>query len=81
MDDVILAGNSLDEFVRIKSILDAFFRIKDLGKLKYFLGLEVVHSQKGITIYQRKYCLDLLNEYGFLGSKPTKKPLDPAMKL
>lgn len=44
VDYVILAGNSLEEFARIKSILDISFKIKDLGKLKYFLGLEVAHS-------------------------------------
>jgi hypothetical protein len=40
VDDVILAGTSLTEFSRIKSILDTKFQIKDLGTLKYFLGLE-----------------------------------------
>jgi hypothetical protein len=41
VDDIILAGTSLEEFQRIKSILDSNFKIKDLGILKYFLGLEV----------------------------------------
>ncbi|PNX54602.1 putative copia-type protein, partial [Trifolium pratense] len=64
VDDVILAGTSLTKFTRIKTILDAQFKIKDLGILKYFLGLEVAHSQAGITISQRKYCLDLLESSG-----------------
>lgn len=41
VDDVILAGNSLEEFDRIKRILDDAFKIKDLCALKRFLGLEV----------------------------------------
>lgn len=81
VDDVILAGNSLTEFSRIKSILDSSFKIKDLGRLKYFLGIEVAHSKEGISLCQRKYCLDLLLDSGFLGSKPAKTPLDPAVKL
>lgn len=40
VDDVMLARNYLFEFTRIKSILDASFKVKDLGKLKYILGLE-----------------------------------------
>lgn len=81
VDDVILAGNSLEEFTRIKAILDSTFKIKDLGTLKYFLGLEVAHSQLGISICQRKYCLDLLQESGLPGSKPAKTPLDVFVKL
>lgn len=60
VDGVILAGNSLNKFEIIKTILDNAFKIKDLGQLKYFLGLEVAHSKARITIYQRKYYLDLL---------------------
>uniref|UniRef100_A0A392MQF0 Retrovirus-related Pol polyprotein from transposon TNT 1-94 n=1 Tax=Trifolium medium TaxID=97028 RepID=A0A392MQF0_9FABA len=51
VDDIILAGNSMDEFDIIKIVLDAAFKIKNLGQLKYFLGLEVAHSKEGITIF------------------------------
>ncbi|CAJ2648060.1 unnamed protein product [Trifolium pratense] len=81
VDDIILAGNSLDEFQRIKQLLDSQFKIKDLGQLKYFLGIEVAHSKTGITICQRKYCLDLLLDTGLLGAKPAKTPLDTSVKL
>jgi hypothetical protein len=81
VDDIILVGTDLKEFTRIKTILDTNFKIKDLGILKYFLGLEVAHSEQGITISQRKYCLDLLKDSGLLGSKPAVTPLDPSIKL
>lgn len=81
VDDVILAGNSMDEINKIKVTLDAEFKIKDLGQLKYFLGIEVAHSKLGISICQRKYCLDLLHDTGLLGSKPVSTPLDPSIKL
>jgi hypothetical protein len=81
VDDIILAGTSIEEFDRIKSILDAQFKIKDLGVLKYFLGLEVAQSREGISVSQRKYCLDLLKDTGLLGSKPATTPLDPSVKL
>jgi hypothetical protein len=81
VDDIILAGDSIAEFDRIKSVLDKAFKIKNLGQLKYFLGLEVAHSKLGITISQRKYCLDLLKDSGLLGSKPANTPLDTSIKL
>jgi hypothetical protein len=81
VDDIILAGDSLAEFARIKTVMDEEFKIKDLGKLRYFLGIEVAHSKSGISICQRKYCLDLLQDTGLLGSKPAPTPLDSSIKL
>jgi len=81
VDDIILAVNSLPEITRIKHLLDASFKIKDLGKLKYFPGLEVAYSNTGISVSQRKYCLDLLNDSGLLGSKPVSTLMDPSIKL
>lgn len=48
MDDIILTGDWLDEITSLKDILGREFEIKDLGQLKYFLGMEVARSQKGL---------------------------------
>jgi hypothetical protein len=81
VDDIILAGDSTAEFDRIKAVLDVAFKIKNLGQLKYFLGLEVAHSKHGISVSQRKYCLDMLKDSGLLGAKPASTPLDTSIKL
>ena len=81
VDDIVLTGNSLAEIERIKHILHINFHIKDLGKLKYFLGIEVAHSDKGISLCQRKYCLDLLKDSGMLGCKPSSTPMDSSLRL
>ena len=52
------------------------FEVKDLRTLKYFLGMEVPRSKKGISISQRKYTLDLLEETGMLGYKPIETPIE-----
>lgn len=70
VDNVTLAGNSLYEFQAIKEALHQAFKIKYLGILKYFPGLEVAHSKLCISLYQNKYCIDLLVYSGLLGFKP-----------
>ncbi|GJW91207.1 ribonuclease H-like domain-containing protein [Tanacetum coccineum] len=74
VDDIIITGNNVSEIEKFKVYLKSKFMIKDLGKLKYFLGIEIVDTEKGICLNQRKYVLDLLSEYGMLACKPAKTP-------
>ncbi|KAA0051109.1 Cysteine-rich RLK (receptor-like protein kinase) 8 [Cucumis melo var. makuwa] len=57
------------------------FEIKDLGKLKYFLGMEVARSKEGISMSQRKYILDMLTETGMLGCHPADTSIEFNCKL
>jgi hypothetical protein len=62
VDDIVLTGNDDGEIQNLKHLLANEFEIKDLGSLKYFLGIEVARSKHDIFISQRKYILDLLKE-------------------
>ena len=81
VDDIILTGDDLVERDRLKKSPATDFEIKDLGALKYFLGMEVARSKKGIVVSQRKYILDLLKETGMSGCKPIDTPVEYNLKL
>ncbi|CAA7408973.1 unnamed protein product [Spirodela intermedia] len=81
VDDIIITGNDEGEIKNLSNCLAQEFDVKTLGRLKYFLGIKVAHSSKGIFISQRKYITDLLTETGKSVCKPAKKPIDPNQKL
>ncbi|XP_016170530.1 uncharacterized protein LOC107613175 [Arachis ipaensis] len=76
VDDLVLARNDMKEIERVKALLDAKFKIKDLGFLKYFLGFKVARSSQSILLYQHKYAIDLLDKFGLLNAKPTSTPMN-----
>lgn len=59
----------------LKSKLSIKIEMKDLGELKYFLGIEVANLNKGIFISQRKYVLNILKEAWKLECNPTSVPI------
>lgn len=67
VDDILLIGNYSIEIENIKLFRKSQFLIKDLGLLKYFLGIEVLHVNGGVFLNQRKYCLELLHEFWNVG--------------
>ncbi|CAL8134140.1 unnamed protein product [Prunus armeniaca] len=63
------------EISQLQDYLATEFEMKDLGGLKYFLGIEVARSQQGIFLSQMKYVLDLLTDTGMLDCKPADTPI------
>jgi hypothetical protein len=62
VDDIVITGDDVEEIKCFKEKLGKSFEIKDLGYLRYFLGIEIARSSKGIVLSQKKYVLDLLTE-------------------
>ncbi len=81
VDDIVITGDDNVGIQSLKSFLQTKFQTKDLGSLRYFLGIEVARSKMGINLSQRKYVLDLLEETGLLGAKSVDSPMEPNVKL
>ncbi|XP_019153846.1 PREDICTED: uncharacterized protein LOC109150391 [Ipomoea nil] len=81
VDDIVIACESLEIIQDVKKQLSSAFLLKDLGPLRYFLGLEVARHKKGIAVCQRKYAVELLEDTGFTNAKPVFSPTVPSHKL
>ena len=79
--DLIVFGDDMDMMVKFKKYLSDCFHMKDLGKAKYFLGIEIVRGPLEMFLTQRKYALDIVNEMGILGCKPVATPMEVNHKL
>ncbi|RVX03863.1 Retrovirus-related Pol polyprotein from transposon RE2 [Vitis vinifera] len=81
VDDLIISGNDSAALKTFKAYLSDCFKMKDLGVLKYFLGIEVARSSAGLFLCQRKYTLDIVSEAGLLGAKPCGFPIEHNHRL
>jgi hypothetical protein len=81
VDDIILTHADVKEIKALREWIATKFEIKDLGLVKYFLGIEFARSKEEIFIKQWKYVLDALSETGMLGCKAAETPIEPNKKL
>ncbi|KAH9650374.1 protein kinase domain-containing protein [Citrus sinensis] len=81
VDDMVVIGNDEEEKEALQKYLSSEFEMKDLGALKYFLGIQVPRSKGGIFLSQRKYALDLLHETGMTVCQPIDTPIEEGLKF
>ncbi|KAJ9561720.1 hypothetical protein OSB04_006880 [Centaurea solstitialis] len=61
--------------------MQGVFDMSDLGRLSYYLGIEVKQSGKAITIDQSGYAKKILQEAGMADCNPSKCPMEPRLNL
>lgn len=81
VDDIIITGSSQSGINLLKEKLRQEFKLKDLGSLGYFLGLENARSKEGIMVSQRNYTLQLIEDAGLLAAKTKNTPMEPRSQL
>ncbi|XP_061350546.1 uncharacterized mitochondrial protein AtMg00810-like [Gastrolobium bilobum] len=81
LDDIVITCSDNHVITQLKRHLRYHFQTKDLGKLQYFLEIEVPQSKDGVVISQKKYVMDILEETVLLNSKSIDTPMDPSVKL
>ena len=78
VDDLIIGAQNVSLKEEIKSLLKARFRMKDLGSLKYFLGIEFSHADDGLSIKlsQGHYTKKILTKFGMIDSRARATPCE-----
>ena len=71
----------MNMMIKFKAYLSDCFKMKDLGKAKYFLGIEIARGPQGMFLTQRKYALDIVAEAGLLECKHVSTPMEQNHKL
>lgn len=74
VDDIDITGDDKEYIQDLISILSRRFVMKDLGTLRYFLGIEVLRHGQNLLLSQTKYAQDLLIKAGMHGCEPSFSP-------
>ncbi|KAI3506207.1 hypothetical protein L1887_28563 [Cichorium endivia] len=81
VDDLFVTGTNLNMIKRFKLEMSKNLEMSDLGRLTYYLGIEVKQEESGITINQEAYARRILKEAGLQDCNPTHIPMEPGNKL
>ena len=57
MDDIVITGSDSIGISYLKSFFQSKFHTKDLGMLRYFLGIELMRNKHGIFYLKGNMCL------------------------
>lgn len=77
VDDLIFAGNDELLCAEFKSSMQREFEMTDMGRMKFFLGVEVGQSDEGIHICQKKYAKEVLERFNMWSCNSVKNPIVP----
>ncbi|GKC31970.1 retrovirus-related pol polyprotein from transposon TNT 1-94 [Tanacetum coccineum] len=81
VDDIIFAASTPELCDLFSKIMCSKFKMSMMGKISFFLGLQISQTPKGIFINQSKYALESLKKYGFDTCDPVDTPMVKKSKL
>lgn len=81
VDDLIITGSNSKLIAEFREALASQFEMTDMGLMSYFLGIEVLQTEQGIFISQRKYAADILRRFKMESCNPIMTPVQERLKL
>ena len=79
VDDLLIASNNSHDLKNVKYMLSCNFKMKDLGILSLFLGIQFTFHGSKISMTQQKFLSKLLDRFGMADCKPKLSPCDPSV--
>jgi hypothetical protein len=81
VDDIIFGSDDNRLSKQFVESMQKEFEMSMLGEMKFFLGLQITQSDKGISISQTKYINEMLKKFQMEDSKPVGTPMVTGCKL
>ena len=81
VDDLILIAVTPEEMQKVKQTLADRFKMKDMGRLHYCLGVSIIQDEGCIWLHQKQYVLNMLKRFGLTEAKTVSTPADLSVKL
>lgn len=81
VDDLLFTSDDEELLIEFKRSMKDEFDMTDLGKMRYFLGIEVMQKTVGIFICQRKYAAELIERFEMQNFNPVCNPIVPGQKI
>nr|GEY97622.1 hypothetical protein [Tanacetum cinerariifolium] len=75
INDIIFAASTLELYDLFASLMCLKFKMSMMGRISFFLGLQISQNPRGIFINQSKYALESLKKYGFESCDPVDTPI------
>jgi hypothetical protein len=81
VDDIILGGSSHALVSKFSDLMSTEFEMSMMGKLNFFLGLQVKRTQDGIFVHQGMYTKDIRKKFDMGEAKPLSMPMSMTTAL
>lgn len=81
VDDILVTGANVAKIEEFKTEMAGKFEMTDLGRLSYYLGIEVEQNQGNIVLKQSSYAKKILEKAGMKDCNPTRYPMDPKEQI
>ena len=76
VDDLIIAANNTNSLCDVKEMLQRKFKMKDLGELRHFLGIDFTQNEGEIKMCQSRHITKVLERFGMSECKPRSTPCE-----